>query len=114
MRTKNLMMAMAAFAMAGCSQNEVTDVNPDTHPTVGFDVYTGVPTRGAETTTATLKDNTKGNFGILAFYTGASNWETAKTTTQPNFMYNERCIMMQALPVGLMTISSTGPATPTT
>ena len=41
MRTKNLMMAMAAFAMAGCSQNEVTDVNPDTHPTVGFDVYTG-------------------------------------------------------------------------
>ena len=63
MKTKNLMMAIAAFAMAGCSQNEVTDVNPDTHPAVGFDVYTGVPTRGAETTTATLKDNTKGNFG---------------------------------------------------
>ena len=41
MRTKNLMMAMAAFAMAGCSQNEVTDVNPDTHPTVGFDVGNG-------------------------------------------------------------------------
>ena len=103
MKTKNLMMAIAAFAMAGCSQNEVTDVNPDTHPAVGFDVYTGVPTRGAETTTATLKDNTKGNFGILAFYTGASNWEAAK-----------RCIMIQTVPVGLMTISSTGPATPTT
>lgn len=84
------MMAMAALAMAGCSQNEVIDVNPDTHPAVGFDVYTGVPTRGAETTTATLKDNTKGNFGILAFYTGASNWEAAKATTQPNFMYNEK------------------------
>lgn len=90
MRTKNLMMAMAALAMAGCSQNEVIDVNPDTHPAVGFDVYTGVPTRGAETTTATLKDNAKGNFGILAFYTGASNWEAAKATTQPNFMYNEK------------------------
>lgn len=84
------MMAMAALAMAGCSQNEVTDVNPDTHPAVGFDVYTGVPTRGAETTTTTLQDNTKGNFGILAFYTGASNWEAAKATTQPNFMYNEK------------------------
>ena len=48
MKTKNLMMAIAAFAMAGCSQNEVTDVNPDTHPAVGFDVYTGVPTRGAD------------------------------------------------------------------
>lgn len=90
MRTKNLMTAIAALAMASCSQNEVTDVNPDTHPAVGFDVYTGVPTRGAETTTTTLQDNTKGNFGILAFYTGANNWETAKTTTQPNFMYNEK------------------------
>ena len=90
MRTKNWMMAMAALAMAGCSQNEVTDVNPDMHPALGFDVYTGVPTRGAETTTTTLKDNTTGNFGILAFYTGANSWEAAKTTTQPNFMYNEK------------------------
>lgn len=90
MRTKNLMMAMAALAMAGCSQNEVTDVNPDIHPAIGFDVYTGVQTKGAETTTTTLKDNTKGNFGILAFYTGASNWEAAKASTQPNFMYNEK------------------------
>lgn len=90
MRTKNLMMAMAALAMAGCSQNEVTDVNPDIHPAIGFDVYTGVQTKGAETTTTTLQDNTKGNFGILAFYTGASNWEAAKASTQPNFMYNEK------------------------
>lgn len=84
------MMAIAALAMAGCSQNEVTDVNPDSHPAVGFDAYTGVPTRGAETTTNLLKDNTKGNFGILAFYTGASDWETAKVTALPNFMYNEK------------------------
>lgn len=90
MRTKNLMMAMAALAMAGCSQNEVTDVNPDIHPAIGFDVYTGVQTKGAETTTTTLKDNAKGNFGILGFYTGESNWETAKVTSQPNFMYNEK------------------------
>lgn len=90
MRTKNLMMAIAALAMAGCSQNEVTDVNPDSHPAVGFDAYTGVPTRGAETTTNLLKDNTNGNFGILAFYTGASDWETAKATALPNFMYNEK------------------------
>lgn len=88
MRPRNLMMAMAALAIAGCSQNEVTDVNPDIHPAIGFDVYTGVQTKGAETTTATLKDG--GNFGILAFYTGASNWATAKDKAQPNFMYNEK------------------------
>lgn len=28
---------MAALAMAGCSQNEVTDVNPDAHPVIGFE-----------------------------------------------------------------------------
>ena len=55
MRTKNLMMAMAALAMAGCSQNEVTDVNPDAHPVIGFDVYTGVQTKGAETDMDALK-----------------------------------------------------------
>lgn len=31
MRTKNLMMVLTALAMAGCSQNEVTDMNPDAH-----------------------------------------------------------------------------------
>ena len=55
MRTKNLMMAMAALAMAGCSQNEVADVNPDAHPMIGFDVYTGVQTKGAETDIDALK-----------------------------------------------------------
>lgn len=83
-------MVMVALAMAGCSQNEVTDVNTDSHPAIGFDAYTGVPTRGKETTTNLLKDNTTGNFGILAFYTGASDWEGAKANTQPNFMYNEK------------------------
>lgn len=83
------MMAMATLAIAGCAQNEVIDVNPDIHPAVGFDVYTGVQTKGAETTTTTLKAADAG-FGILGFYTGASNWETAKATAQPNFMYNEK------------------------
>lgn len=89
MKTKDFVMAMAALAIAGCSQNEVTDVNPDIHPAVGFDVYTGVQTKGAETTTTTLKAANAG-FGILGFYTGASNWEAAKANVLPNFMYNEK------------------------
>lgn len=89
MKTKDLLMAIAVLAIAGCSQNEVTDENPDIHPAVGFDVYTGVQTKGAETTTTTLKAAGAG-FGILGFYTGASNWETAKANVLPNFMYNEK------------------------
>lgn len=88
MKTKDLLMAIAVLAIAGCSQNEVTDVNPDIHPAVGFDVYTGVQTKGAETTTTTLKNGD--GFGILGFYTGANNWEAAKANAMPNFMYNEK------------------------
>lgn len=44
MKTINAMMlSLAALTIAGCSQNEVTEISPDAHPQVGFGVYTGVP-----------------------------------------------------------------------
>ena len=68
MGTKSLLMAMAALTIAGCSQNEVTEINPDADRTIGLDVYTGVQTRGTETTTSTLKEADAG-FGIFAYKT---------------------------------------------
>lgn len=91
------MMAMAALAIAGCSQNEVTDVNPDIHPAIGFDVYTGVQTKGAETTTATLKSGD--GFGILAYQTG-DVWNNDKSTATPSFMYNEHATWTAGSPAG--------------
>lgn len=91
------MMAMAALAIAGCSQNEVTDVNPDIHPAVGFDVYTGVQTKGAETTTSTLKSGD--GFGILAYQTG-DVWNNDKSTATPSFMYNEHATWTAGSPAG--------------
>lgn len=82
------MMVMAALAMAGCSQNEVTDVNPDAHPVIGFDVYTGVQTKGAETDMNALKASGTG-FGFLAYKT-AEAWSSAGSTATPNFLYNEK------------------------
>lgn len=90
MKTKVLTIAATALLTVGCSQNEVTDVNPDSHPAIGFDAYTGVPTRGTDTNLASLKDETNGNFGILAYYTGAQKWTDASANAQPNFMYNEK------------------------
>lgn len=87
METKNLMMVMAALAMAGCSQNEVTEVNPDAHPVIGFDVYTGVQTRGAETNLDALKKENAG-FGFLAYKT-ADTWTNDDATAVPDFLYNE-------------------------
>ena len=80
-------MAMAALTIAGCSQNEVTEINPDADRTIGLDVYTGVQTRGTETTTSTLKEADAG-FGIFAYKTSKEGWDSEKTSTTPDFMYN--------------------------
>lgn len=61
MEVKSLLMVMATLTIAGCSQNEMTEMNPDTNRTIGLDVYTEVQTRGTETTTC------DGGVGEVAF-----------------------------------------------
>ena len=39
MRTRNLLTVAAALLLAGCSQNEITEMSPDANPAVGFNVY---------------------------------------------------------------------------
>lgn len=82
-------MAMAALLVAGCSQNEITEISPDVAPAVGFNVYATAQTRGTETdntTTGTGIKNTTG-FGVLAYYTGQANFGSSHV---PNFMYNQQ------------------------
>ena len=86
MEVKSLFMAMAALVIAGCSQNEVTETNPDTNREIGLDVYTGVQARGTETTTGTVKTGV--GFGIFAYQT-SGEWSSEKGSTTPDFMYNE-------------------------
>lgn len=95
MKTINVMMAsLAALLMAGCSQNEVTEVSPDAHPQMKFGVYTGTPTRGVDTDNTSIKDDPTdagkyGGFGIMGYYTGSKTWEEAKASTAPGFMHNQ-------------------------
>ena len=56
-RTSAITQLLTVLLLAGCSQNEVTDVNPDSHPAVGFGVYTGLATRGVDMTTESMKDS---------------------------------------------------------
>jgi len=94
MRTKHLLMAIATLLVAGCSQNEITEVRTGGNPTVGFDVYTGVATRGTDVSTTTMQgtcDETHyGGFGIMGYYTGSKNWDEAKGTVTPSFMFNQK------------------------
>lgn len=86
MKTKNLLTVAAALLLAGCSQNEITEMSPDAHPAVGFSVYSGVQTKGTEIKLADLKSG----FGVFAYHTGADAWSTAGSTATPNFMYNQK------------------------
>ena len=36
MEVKSLLMVMATLTIAGCSQNEMTEMNPDTNRTIGL------------------------------------------------------------------------------
>ncbi len=89
MKSKSLFFVATALAMAGCSQNEVVDTNPDANSAIKFGVYTGVQTRGTETTSATLKASTSDGFGFLAYKTSSSGWGADGATTTPSFLYNE-------------------------
>lgn len=93
-KISTIMTALAALLIAGCSQNEVTEISPDAHPAVGFGVYTGASTRGVDMTTESMKDDPTnadkyGGFGIMGYYTGQSTFENVKTTVTPSFMHNQ-------------------------
>ena len=97
MRTRTIstmMTGLAALLLAGCSHNEVMEVSPDAHPQVGFSVYTGVPTRGVEVSTESMKDDPTaadkyGGFGIMGYFTGQQTFEQAKSAATPSFMHNQ-------------------------
>ena len=95
MKRMNVMLsALVLLLLSACSQNEVTEVSPDAHPQVGFGVYTGVPTRGVDMTTESMKDdptdpNKYGGFGIMGYFTGQDNFETVKNNVTPSFMHNQ-------------------------
>lgn len=83
MKTKSLFfVAATALMVAGCSQNEVMETNPDANRAIGFGVYTGTQTKGLVTdnsltdggTANGLKVDGKG-FGILAYQT-TGNYST--------------------------------------
>lgn len=72
MKTKHWFMAIATLAIAGCSQNEIMEKKADADKSIGFNVYTGVQTKGTETTNTTLESSATGGgngFAVMAVMT---------------------------------------------
>ena len=94
MRTKSLMAVVILAALTtGCSQNEITEMSPDARPAMNFGVYTGVQTRGEVMDDTWLKKAAGvngGGLGVLAYHTKQTAWSSAKSSSTPNFMYNQK------------------------
>lgn len=94
---QTMTMIMVALLATACSQNEITEVNPDSHRAVSFDTYTGV-SRGTDVTNTTMQgvcdDTHYGGFGIMAYYTGTTSWDEMVTShladLKPTFMFNQK------------------------
>lgn len=91
MKTKHVWFALSALAIAGCSQNEITEISPEANPAVGFSVFTGTQTKGTITdNTGTTGIQTTG-FGVLAYYTGTDDFGCGShASPTPNFMWNQK------------------------
>lgn len=85
MKTKNLIrLTTAMLALAGCSQNEITEQSPEVNRAVGFNVYTGVQTRGTEMNLDAVKAS---GFGIMAYLTPNADYATGAAKAE--FMNNQ-------------------------
>ena len=92
------MFAMAAFAFASCSQDEVVTQSPQVNKAIEFGTYVG---RDAVSRAHSIENVAKlaedGGFGVFAYYTDEGDFVSndAATTTDVNeaspcnFMYNE-------------------------
>lgn len=76
------------LALTGCSKDEAGN-DSDAPVPVRFEA--GSPevfkTRSLIESESALRE---ADFGVFAYYTGATAWESAKTSATPNFMYNQQ------------------------
>ncbi|MBQ9665939.1 MAG: hypothetical protein IJV33_05680 [Bacteroidaceae bacterium] len=95
---------LTTLLLISCSQTEalddITNSQKETTPTaVQFGTYLsgGENTRAGvtgaitnESLTTTEGDLRQAGFGVFAYNTGTTDWNSAKSTAKPNFMYNQR------------------------
>ncbi len=72
------------LALAACSENEITEQNPAVNKAIGFDMYTGVQTRGTEIDLPAVKTS---GIGVMAYQT-SGDFQT--TGGKSEFMKNQQ------------------------
>ena len=121
------MFAMAAFAFASCSQDEVVTQSPEVNKAIEFGTYVGrdaqsrgsVITQGGSTAdgngTITTDALAEKGFGVFAYYTDESSYvsgddvatDVTETGSPCNFMYNQGVTGVATTLNGVTTYSTT-------
>ncbi len=88
---KNLILsavAFAAWAFAGCSQDDTLNESPTVNKAIEFGTYVGRDAE-ARATKVELAEVKASGFGVFAYYTHNVDFANATTAT-PNFMNNQK------------------------
>ena len=84
MKTKSLfLLTITMLALAACSENEITEQNPEVNKPIGFDTYASVQTRGIEADIELLKGD---GIGVMAYQTTG---DYSTTGAKSEFMNKE-------------------------
>lgn len=84
MKTKSLFsLTITMLALAACSENEITEQNPEVNRPIGFDTYASAQTRGEEADIAVIKND---RIGVMAYQT-TGNYST--TGAKSEIMKNQ-------------------------
>ena len=85
MKTKSLFsLTIAMLALAACSENEITEQNPEVNKPIGFDTYASVQTRRYETDIEVIKNF---DLGVMAYKTTG---DYSTTGAKEEFMKNQK------------------------
>ena len=85
MKTKSLfLLTITMLALAACSENEITEQNPEVNKPIGFDTYASVQTRGQETDIEFIKQH---GLGVMAYKTTG---DYSTTGAKEEFMKTQR------------------------
>ena len=86
MKTKSLfLLTITMLALAACSENEITEQNPEVNKPIGFDTYASVQTRGKEMIMEAIKQ--LWYFGVMAYQTTG---DYSTTGAKSEFMNNQQ------------------------
>jgi len=83
-------MAVAVLMLSACSGDEVSEAVDKGSEPMAVSFHASVPAFQTRSVVNDISDLQTQGFGVFAYHTGNSDWDTASSTATPNFMWNQQ------------------------